>query len=57
MILIEKKRLLLMDQVDVVDLASTVDDGHVYNQEHRTIVYCIDYVGQGRSWPIDCEMD
>ena len=56
MMLIEKKRLLLMDQVDVVDLASTVDDEHVYNQ-HTTIVYCIDYLGQGRSWPIDCEMD
>ena len=55
MMLIEKKRLLLMDQVVVVDLASTVDGGDVYNQ--RRTIYCTDYSGQGRSWPIDCEMD
>ena len=48
MMLIEKKRLLLMDQVDVVDLASTVDGGDVHNQ--RRTIYCTDYSGQGRSW-------
>ncbi|KAL7575026.1 hypothetical protein ACA910_010838 [Epithemia clementina (nom. ined.)] len=24
-------------------------------QDHRQIVYCIDYLGQGRSWPQDCQ--
>jgi len=29
------------------------DDDDVYNDQ-RT-VYCIDYLGQGRSWPKDCQ--
>jgi pimeloyl-ACP methyl ester carboxylesterase len=34
------------------DNSAAVDGGVSYNQ-HRTI-YCVDYLGQGRSWPIDC---
>ena len=25
------------------------------NDDDNRIVYCVDYLGQGRSWPRDCE--